>query len=63
MSGTHDEQLDSVQEAGSLRHKNEVARKNYVMTSFFLAVCRKDDRIKESNEIGKYSMHASDDNS
>ena len=49
MRATHDEQLDTVQEAGSLRHKNELARENYAMTSFFLAVYRKDDRIKEGN--------------
>lgn len=61
MRGTHNEQLDTVQETGSLRHKNEVARENYVTTSFFLAVYCKDARIKEGNEIGKYNMHASGD--
>ena len=58
--GRNDEQLDTVQEIGSLRHKNEVARENYAMTSFFLTLYCKDDRIKEGNEIGKYSIHASD---
>jgi len=45
MRGTHDEQLDTVQEIGSLQHKNEVARENYAITSFFLAVYCEDDRI------------------
>jgi hypothetical protein len=57
----HDEKLDTVQETGSLRHKNEIVRENYVMTIFFLAVYCKGDRIKEGKEIGKYRMHASDD--
>ena len=61
MRGTHDEQLDTVQETGFLRHKNEIFRENYVMTSFFIAVYLKGDRIKEANEIGKYRMYASDD--
>ena len=31
------------------------------MTSFFLAVYCKDDRIGEGNKIGDYRMHVSDD--
>jgi hypothetical protein len=61
LRGTHVEQLDTVQETGYLRYKNEIARENYVMTSFYLAVYCKGDRITGGNVIRKYGIYASDE--